>query len=453
LTESNETSKEPSSDLKKARVVLWPLWFLVLPLALALLTVHVLSPGETFQPTTFLDKLLWYIGDQRVPATIGFFTLYEMLVYHYRHVLPLVGPSGRDDMPKETLRAYEQAAQLLDEADRILRKNRPEIESSTPAAAREELSESLQALRRAMSRTQFDVRAFDDSHERAARLFGKHLGRFRKGELREYAESIFVAIGVALLLRAFVIEAFKIPSGSMLPTLQIQDHIFVNKLAYGPQIPFTSVRLWSSLPPERGDVIVFVYPDNPPDAPSQDFIKRAIALPGDTLVVEGGHPIINGWRVPSCRVGTYEYREGSSNPLKRGELYIEFLGDLSYLTLFEDGRTDGEQGPYYVKPGETWVLGDNRNNSSDSRAWYHGRGGGVPDANLKGRALFVWWGDPLTDRLFVGVMGRPELPKAGATPAILAGINNCLASRPPVSMTTPPPPAVGPPASSARPAP
>ena len=453
MSETNETSKEPSGDLKKARVVLWPLWFLVLPLGLALLTVQILSPGDAFQPTTFLDKLLWYIGDQRVPATIGFFTLYEMLVYHYRHVLPLAGPSGRDDMPKETLRAYEQAAQLLDESDRILRKHRPEIEASTPAAAREELSESLQALRRSMSKSPFDVRAFDDSHERAARLFGKHLGRFRKGELREYAESIFVAIGVALLLRAFVIEAFKIPSGSMLPTLQIQDHIFVNKLAYGPQIPFTSVRVWDSLPPKRGDVIVFVYPDNPPDAPSQDFIKRAIALPGDTLVVKDGHPIINGWQVPSCRVGTYEFHEGSSNPAKRGELFVEFLGDMSYLTLFEDGRTDPEQGPYYVKPGETWVLGDNRNNSSDSRAWYGGRGGGVPDANLKGRALFVWWGDPLGDRLFVSVMGRPQIPTAGATPALLAGINQCLASRPPVSMTTPPPPAAGPPAASTRPVP
>jgi signal peptidase I len=246
-------------------------------------------------------------------------------------------------------------------------------------------------------------------------------------------------------LRAFGIEAFKIPSGSMLPTLQIQDHIFVNKLAYGPEIPFTSFRLWTSLPVSRGDVIVFVFPDSPPDAPSQDYIKRAIALPGDTLVVEAGHPIINGWRVPSCRVGKYAYHEGASNPEKQGELFIEFLGEMSYLTLYEEGRTEGQQGPYYVKAGETWVLGDNRNNSSDSRAWYGGRGGGVPDANLKGRALFVWWGDPLGDRLFVNVMGRPQLPKAGASPEILAGIERCLTSRPPVSMTTPPPPAAGPP--------
>jgi signal peptidase I len=348
-------------------------------------------------------------------------------------------------MPKEALRSYEQAGQLIDESDRILRRHRSEIEQTTPAAAREELSESLQALRRVMAKTPFDTHAFDDAHERAASLFQKHLGRFRKGELREYAESIAVAIGVALLLRAFVIEAFKIPSGSMLPTLQIQDHIFVNKLAYGPQIPFTSFRLWTSLPPKRGDVIVFVFPDTPPDQPSQDYIKRAIALPGDTLVVENGHPIINGWRVPNCRVGDYAYREGSSN-VKHGELYIEFLGEVSYLTLFEEGGSGhNRQGPYSVKAGETWVLGDNRNNSSDSRAWYGNRGGGVPDANLKGRALFVWWGAPLGDRLFVSVMGTPRVPSADADAKTVAAIERCLKQRPPVSETTPPPPAAGPP--------
>ncbi len=452
MSETKDPSKAMDGDLRKARVVLWPIWFLVLPLLLAWLTVQVLSPGEGFQPTTILDKLLYYIGDQRVPATIGFFTLYEMLVYHYRHALPLVGPTGRDDMPKESLRAYEQAAQLLEESERILRKHRPEIEKSTPSAAREELSESLLLLKRAMSKTPFEVQAFDEAHERAARLFQKHLGRFRKGELREYAESIFVAIFVALLLRAFVIEAFKIPSGSMLPTLQIQDHIFVNKLAYGPQIPFTSVRLWSSLPPKRGDVMVFISPDGPPDQ-AQDYIKRVIALPGDTLLVERGHPIINGWRVPSCKVGPYAYHEGASNPEKHGDLYVEFLGEVSYLTLFEDNKSDPEQGPYHVKAGETWVLGDNRNNSSDSRAWFGGRGGGAPDANLKGRALFVWWGDPLGDRLFVNVMGTPQVPKAGGTPEIVNGIKRCVASRPPVSETTPPPPAAGPPVDEAPRAP
>jgi signal peptidase I len=229
----------------------------------------------------------------------------------------------------------------------------------------------------------------------------------------------------------------------MLPTLQIQDHIFVNKLAYGPLVPFTSYRLVDTLPPERGDVIVFIFPDPNPDAPSQDYIKRAIALPGDTLVVDGGHPIINGWRVPSCKVGDYAYHEGPDSPEKRGDLYMEFLADKSYLTLYETNRSEGRQGPYHAKAGETWVLGDNRNNSADSRAWYGGKGGGVPDANIKGRAMFVWWAVDPMDRLFMRVTGTPRLPR-GAPAHITAGIEKCLASRPPVSETTPPPPSAAP---------
>jgi signal peptidase I len=433
---------------KVYRYVLWPLWFLVLPLVLSRLTVQLLSPGDGFEPVTLLDRVLWAIEDQPIPATIGFFTLYEMLIYHYRHVLPLaalVGVGGRTDVPKNARREFDHAGQLLDEADRILRKNRSAVEAGVSAAGRDELADGLEALRSSMNRTPFVEEEFHDAHDKAGRLVAKHLGRWQKGELREYIESIAVAIFVALLLRALVIEAFKIPSGSMLPTLQIQDHIFVNKLSYGPLIPFTSARVVDGLPPKRGDVIVFVFPESNQDAP-QDFIKRAIALPGDTLVVDGGHPIINGWRVPSCRVGDYAYHEGGDAREKRGELFIEFLGEYAYFTLYEDRPSDGRQGPYHVQPGETWVLGDNRNNSSDSRAWYGGRGGGVPDANIKGRAMFVWWSVAF-DRLFMNVMGTPRLPK-GASPEILAGIDRCLRERPTPSEATPPPPVASLPAES-----
>jgi len=196
--------------------------------------------------------------------------------------------------------------------------------------------------------------------------------------------------------------------------------------------------LFNRLPPARGDVMVFIYPDTNPDAPQQDFIKRVIALPGDTLAVENGHPILNGWRVPSCHVGEYSYQEGSDAPMKRGDLFVEFLGERAYLTQYEDNRADGRQGPYHVKPGETWVLGDNRNNSMDSRAWNGNRGAGVPDVNIKGRAMFVWWGVAL-DRLFMNVLGTPRLPK-GAPPEIVNGIAACLAKRPSLAESTPPPP-------------
>ena len=190
--------------------------------------------------------------------------------------------------------------------------------ATCPASARDELKDSLESLRESMEAEKFDEDEFGDAFDHANRQVSRHLGRWQKSELREYAESIGIAVAVALLLRAFVVEAFKIPSGSMLPTLQIQDHIFVNKFIYGPEIPFTHTRLFANLPPKRGDVMVFIYPDPNPDNPRQDFIKRVIALPGDTLEADGGHPIINGWKVPSCDVGPYEFYEGDQSRAEKG---------------------------------------------------------------------------------------------------------------------------------------
>src|SRR5690606_10154869 len=125
-----------------------------------------------------------------------------------------------------------------------------------------------------------------------------------------------------------------------------------------------------------------------------------------TLEAEDGHPIINGWRVPSCYVGMYPYGKHDGND-GRGALYVEYLGDESYLTVYAEGvRTSApHQGPYTVGPEEVWVMGDNRHNSHDSRMWRGGKGGGVPFPNIKGRALFVWlpW-----SRFAVPVMGKPQ---------------------------------------------
>jgi signal peptidase I len=436
-------------NAKISRYVFWPLWFVVVPLVLCVLVVWLVKPTQDFTPVTLFERFQWEVRDQQVPAYILFFTVFEMVLYSYRHSLPFVGgPSGpgRSDVPKNMREEFEHAEQLLDEAERILRKNRARVERELPAATRDELREALEDLRDAMAAKPFEPGPFSAAYERASRLVSHRLGPWQKGEFREYVESIAVAVGVALLLRSFVVEAFKIPSGSMLPTLQIQDHIFVNKLAYGPAIPWTNWRLFNSLPPARGDIMVFEYPDPNPNNERQDFIKRVIALQGDTLTVENGHPLINGWRIPNCRIGMYEYHEGTDSQLKRSELYMEFLGSYAYITQYEEDRgSEPHQGPYKVKPGETWVMGDNRNNSSDSRAWNGGRGGGVPDANIKGRAMFVWLsfgsdGGVTWDRLATNVLGKPRLPK-GAPDEILQSIDKCLRERPPPSLSLPPPPA------------
>lgn len=225
----------------------------------------------------------------------------------------------------------------------------------------------------------------------------------------------------------------------MIPTLMVGDHIFVNKFSYGPAIPFTHARLWTHMPPNRGDVMVFEFPEHP----EQDFIKRVIAVGGDKLEARNGHPIINGWEVPSCRVGSWSYSEYDSSIMRHeGDLYVEYLGDETFLTFYDrsSGGFPEYQGPYFAKKGEVWVMGDNRNNSHDSRMWFGGQGGGVPFANIKGRALFVWlsvsengvdW-----SREGAPVMGRPRLPPSAA--GLESQLDQCLKMRP--AVTNPPPP-------------
>jgi signal peptidase I len=425
------------------RYAFFTLWFIVAPAVIALLTLWLVIPSADAIAGGFLSRLRELVKDQPVPALIVLFTVFEMMLYAARYRLPLAqfcGFAGPAELPPNMRADFEHAGRLLDDVRRLLSRKRKAVQREVPTSVREEIELALDQLRASMQSEPFVPEAFFAAHTHVSTLVSRHLERWQRSDLLEYIESIGVAIAVALLLRAFVVEAFKIPSGSMLPTLQLQDHIFVNKLAYGPVVPFTKARLWNGLPPLRGDVIVFEYPDPEPN-PRQDYIKRVIAIPGDTLVVDGGHPIINGWRVPSCLAGTYNFEEGEGFP-RRGELYVEFLGDYSYLTIYEEGHAEIEQGPYHVAQDEVWVLGDNRNNSADSRAWNHNLGAGAPFENIKGRALFVWLslgsnGWPTIDRMFTNVLGRPRLPK-GAPAYLTAGIEKCLSQRP--SVTSPPAP-------------
>jgi signal peptidase I len=339
---------------------------------------------------------------------------------------------------------FDRGRALLEEADGIQLRSEHLITRDLSARERSELRDALEALRAAMDAKPFDEEALVDALGKADSEIETKLGRWRKSEVREYLESILVAVAVAMALRAFVIEAFKIPSGSMIPTLMVGDHIFVNKFVYGPAVPWSDARFWTSMPPKRGDVIVFAYPEQP----SQDFIKRTIALPGDKLEARAGHPWINDWEVPHCTVGTFLY-EDAEIPLAHheGELDVEYLGDAAYLTFF-DKTSAGYmeyQGPFIVKPNEVMVMGDNRNNSHDSRMWWGGQGGGVPYANIRGRALFVWLS--VSDlgfdwsRLGAPVMGRPRIPP-NMRPTLQASLDKCLKDRPPLSKTQPPPPVV-----------
>ena len=242
------------------------------------------------------------------------------------------------------------------------------------------------------------------------------------------------AVGVLLswVLRTTVIEAYRIPGGSMLPTLQARDHIFVDKISYGPLLPFSAIRLFSSLPPARGELVVFEYPYASLDQRRQDLVKRVIAVEGDTLELQAGRPIINGRRVPSCSLGAHELDDGEGR--LSGELELEFIGSISYLVWFEQGASTEREGPYRVAPGEVWVLGDNRHNSSDSRAWNSRRGAGVPHDAIKGRVSSVWLsfdggGRVAWDRVGVDLAGEPRLPE-NSSPQVVARFEECLSQRP-----------------------
>lgn len=260
------------------------------------------------------------------------------------------------------------------------------------------------------------------------------------GEILSFLKTLAIFLVAALVLRASVVEAFKIPSGSMIPTLLVGDHIFVNKLAYGPLVPFTKKRAWEAMPPKRGDVIVFAFPENP----DEDFIKRVIALPGDKLEVKDARVWLNDKPIPRCFVGRTSYADvPETGPMlpgvnlsQDGDLYVEFLDGQAFLTFYTlNSVTRTNAGPWYPKPGEVYVLGDNRNNSRDSREWWGQRGGGVPFENIRGRALWIWLSytggeGSKSDRIGATVMGKPRLPASMA--ALQPMLDKCIGPNPPL---------------------
>ncbi len=185
----------------------------------------------------------------------------------------------------------------------------------------------------------------------------------KKSIVREYAESIIIAILLALLIRAFVIQAFKIPSGSMKPTLQVGDHILVNKFIYGIKlrIPFTALN-YTLIPissPKRNDVVVFIFPKET----NKDFIKRVIGLPGDTVQIKNKKVYINNQPMVDPH-GTYT--------------------DQRIIPEMEQPRDN--TGPMVVPPSMIFVMGDNRDESYDSRFW-----GFVDQKQILGQAFIIYW--------------------------------------------------------------
>ncbi len=174
--------------------------------------------------------------------------------------------------------------------------------------------------------------------------------------LKEYAEALIVALILAFFIRSFVVQAFKIPSGSMLQTLQIGDHLLVSKFAYGVKVPFTNIMVFEREGPRHGDVIVFEFPEDP----SKDFIKRVIGLPGDVIEVREKQVFRNGVLLEE----TYVQHVDSSKTVPRRDNF----------------------GPVMVPENKYFVMGDNRDESYDSRFW-----GFVERKTIAGKAFILYW--------------------------------------------------------------
>jgi signal peptidase I len=207
---------------------------------------------------------------------------------------------------------------------------------------------------------------------------------------KEWIEPFLIAAVVALFIRQFVVEAFKIPSGSMIPTLTIGDHLLVNKFVYGPRIPFTDSRIFTWKEPKRGDIIVFKYPENE----DKNFIKRVIGVPGDKIQIINGRLFINDQVVSVTPMGPpadKSVEEGLS--FGKPMFYDEQLGTVRHRIQYLTDQSYRNDGPWLVPKDSVFVMGDNRDNSQDSRVW-----GFVKFNKILGRALIIYWSWDGNDR-------------------------------------------------------
>jgi signal peptidase I len=400
-TPGHQADKSRSESLSRR---FWSFfWFLALPAAVSVLLVVLAAD-------------LGWIDEWAPWHFLMAFAVLEIVALGFRDRMPRMH-SERVSRHRSNMRKIRrEVRRVVKETKGLLRKHGHRIDEEVRA----DMERDIETLRVAIK---------DGPDDTVVKVFRhldleveKHLAFARKSTMREYAESIGVAVLVALFLRAFVVEAFKIPSGSMIPTLEVGDHIFVNKYVFGIQVPWTTIKFLEHVrEPRRGEIIVFRYPRDT----SKDFIKRIVGIAGDKIEMRRTQLYVNDRPVPRCLVGEYAYEEQNSitHQIERkdSDLYVEFTGNLPHVTIYDRDNYRRDVGPWHVKSGEVFVMGDNRDNSHDSRYWQ-----GVPLSYIKGRALFIWWsnasvGGVRLDRVGHWIMGEPMVASA-----VTPGVTRCV---------------------------
>lgn len=302
-------------------------------------------------------------------------------------------------------KATKKAKQLLKQVKSVLEKNRSNIAPEAVSIVEQRIGN----LERALESQSYEeiIRTTDDLEVASS----DYLSKYTKSKLRQNIEALAFAIILALIIRTFVFQPFKIPSGSMIPNLLVGDHLLVNKFVYGTKIPFTDIEVFPLEQIKRGDVIVFTYPNNERD-PSKNglyYIKRVIGLPGDDVDLNGRNLVINGEQIPLEYIGTYSDERNS----QQFDEYREDLFGEEHTVIFRKGKENTSKGSFIpvtkVPEGYVFVMGDNRDNSQDSRFW-----GFVPKENIAGKAFIIHWSWDFTN---------PDITNKVRWDRILSGID------------------------------
>lgn len=402
------------------------LWFVLIPALLAAVAIHWLLPDQGLGSSGTERWLLQLASSYPFYFPLGLFLLFSGLIRYWRFYLP--GGRYCSALPPElAARAKPGVIGELSAATEFAAwLERRDTQASLPARSAD-FVEMRGALRSAL--TNLDVAAVRAVLPPLRKVV---LGELRKSRWRGLGAfvGLLLAAGVfSFVLRGSAFQVYRLTSASMSPSLVPGEYVLSSRLAYA--LPWQATSL-----PRRTDLVVF---QRAGQEFAGDLVKRVIGLPGDRIeMVHGGHPKINGWEVPSCDAG--QYLQFTPEGVLEGRLVVEFLGEGSYLTVHTPWGQP--MAPYVVKPGEVFVIGDDRNESRDSRAWADGNPAGLPIAEVRGRvvrSLVLALADrPPRYRLFQPGQ-RLDVEVPGLDPRDLQdGIRRCLSSRP--KQTEPPRP-------------